>query len=59
MAGSSGKGVSVIQVGGIHGGRLYPHKVLLIVEEESDGTVAEKELVQGVVWNDDVILMEL
>ena len=43
MAGSGGKGNSVIQVGGIHGGRISLEKVLLNVEEGVDGTGEEEE----------------
>ena len=54
-----GDGVAVLQVGGLHAYRFSPDIVLLIVEEEGDGTSAEEELVQGVLWNDTVIIVEL
>ena len=53
-----GDRVAVLQVGGLHAYRFSPDIVLLIVEEEGDGTSAEEELVQGVLWNDTVIIVE-
>ena len=41
MAGSGGDGISMLQVSGLHGGRLSPDTVLLGVEEESDSMGAE------------------
>ena len=42
MAGSGGKGIAVIQVGGLYGGRISLDTVLFIVEEEVDGTGADQ-----------------
>ena len=58
-SGSGGDGISVLQVSGFHGGRLYSDTVLLGVKEESDITGMRKLLVLGVLWNDAVFVVEL
>ena len=58
MSGSRGKGIAVIQVGGLHGGRILLDTVFMSVEEEVDVTVAEEELGRGVVWNDAILVVE-
>ena len=52
-----GDGVAVLQVGGLHAYRFSPDIVFLIVEEEGDGTSVEEEIVQGVLWNETVIVV--
>ena len=59
MASSDVKGISVIQVDGIHGGRLSLDTVLMSVEEGGDGTGAEEEIGLGIVWDDAVLFVEL
>ena len=54
-----GDGVAVLQVGGLHAYRFSPDIVFLIVKGEGDVTSVWEELVQGVLWNDTVIIVEL
>ena len=59
MAGSVGKRISAIQVGGLHGGSISLDTVFMIVDEEGDGMGLDLELGRGVVWNDSIIVVEL
>ena len=57
MAGSGIKGISAIQVGGLHGGRIFLETFFMSVEEWVDVTGADQELGWDVVWNDAVLVV--
>ena len=57
-AGSGGDRISMLQVGGLHGGVLSADTVLMSVEEEGDRPSANDELGLGIVWNDSVLVVE-
>ena len=58
-AGSGGDRISMLQVGGLHGGGLSADTVLMSADEEGDIWGTEEKLVRGVVWNDTVLVVEL
>ena len=59
MAGSGGKDIAAIQVGGLHSGCISLDTVFMIVNGEGDGMGADRELGRGVVWNDAILVVEL